>query len=120
MKTRLIFAFTMLLSLCLTGCPAVMYGKIKNDTSKKIVLLHEERLSPSDIGSVNYYEPCIRIMVENHIYEYQPAKKLTQEYVDVGNFSTSTNMIFTKDNKLRIYNKNNPNDFVELKQGCNK
>lgn len=120
MKKQRFLPFSVFLSLCLTGCPAVMYGNIKNDSSKKIALLHEERLSPSNTASVNYFQPCIRIMVENHIYEYKPDENLPQNYVNVGNFSTSTNMIFTEDNKLRVYNKNNPNDFIELKQGCNK
>ncbi len=118
-----------LIFICLTmmtGCPVMMKNVIKNESKQPIYLIQSPtnekkiKFGKTTTDYLSYNPDCIHIRLREEIYQYQWDINMVGKYINTGVFFNSVNSVFTNDKKLKIYNKNNVNDFIELKEQCTK
>lgn len=112
------------ITACLTflqACPVTIKVALKNEAKKPISVIYstgfKSEIEPEKTKKEHYNLDCIRIKIGENIFEYRtvmPPKK----YFSHGVFSTSFNAVFTDDYRVRVYDKDSQDDFIELEQGC--
>ncbi len=122
MKNRYKILIITVYSAFLYGCPATLKVVLKNEARQPITVVYstgfESEIKPSKTKKEHYKLDCIRIKMGENIYEYR-AVMPPKEYFRSGVFSSSVNAVFTDDYRLRVYNKEKQDDFIELDKGCN-
>lgn len=108
-------------SVFLYGCPATIKVALKNESQQSISVVYptgfESEIGPGRTKKEHYKLDCIRIKSGDNVHEFRTVMP-PDKYFRTGVFSSSINAIFTDDYRLRVYDKDEKDDFMELAKGC--